>query len=379
MSPDEIPARAGFVFDDWYTDDETFATHYVFSSSPITEDITLYANWEPVPAFTVNFEINGGSAVSGQSIESGSTATQPVNPTRGGYIFCGWYTDNKTFSTSYDFSAPVTTDITLYAKWILDYMVWVPEGSFKMGSLPSDDGALSSEQPQHDVTITKGYYMARYEVTQALFQSVMGNNPSFFKGANLPVETVNWYEAVEFCNKLSEQEGLIPVYSLSRRTPAAGYPITGMTVSVNWNNNGYRLPTEAEWEYAARGGNGSPGNYVYSGGNNIDSVAWYLENSGNTTHEVRTKTANGLGIYNMSGNVWEWCWDWYNDSNYYASSPSFTDPTGPGSGSTRVMRGGCFSSLAAVTRSANRFRHIPSYNVDVNGKSEYQGFRIVCR
>jgi uncharacterized repeat protein (TIGR02543 family) len=294
-------------------------------------------------------------------------------------LFKGWYTDNKTFSKPYDFSAPVTADIALYAKWILDYMVWVPEGSFKMGSLSTDDGAQNGEQPQHDVIISKGYYMARYEVTQALFQSVMGYNPSFIKGANLPVETVNWFEAVEFCNKLSEQEGLTPVYSLSRRTPATGFPITSMSVSANWNNNGYRLPTEAEWEYAAKGGNGSPGNYMYSGGNAIDSVGWYFGNSGNTTHGAGAKAPNGLGIYDMSGNVWEWCWDWYNDSSYYASSPSFTDPTGPGSGSTRVMRGGCFSSMAAVTRSANRFRRIPSYNVDVNGKSEYQGFRIVCR
>ena len=196
------------------------------------------------------------------------------------------------------------------------------------------------------------------------------------------METVSWYEAVEFCNKLSEQSGLTPVYILSNRTPATGYPITNMRVTINWNKNGYRLPTEAEWEYAAKGGDGSPGNYVYSGSSNADSVAWYIANSGNTTHAVGTKTPNELGIYDMSGNVWEWCWDQHSMSY---PGRHLTDPNGPGgemvnnnSGGTRVMRGGCYSSLAPVTRSANRFNHIPNYNTDVSGNSEYQGFRIVC-
>jgi len=287
--------------------------------------------------------------------------------------------DNKTFTMAYDFSALVTSDITLYAKWILDSMVCVPKGSFKMGI---DAIVQEGEGPQHDVTLTNDYYISRYEVTQALFESVMGYNPSVFKGPNLPVETVNWYEAVEFCNKLSEQEGLTPVYKLENRKPATGYPITHMKVTVNWNNNGYRLPTEAEWEYAAKGGDGSPGNYTYSGSNNVDSIAWYLGNSGNTTHAVGTKAPNGLGIYDMSGNVWEWCWDQY-EKDYYSHSP-LSDPRGSGNNTvdndrTRVMRGGCFSSDDVRPRSVNRWRHIPSYNVDVNGVSEYQGFRIGCQ
>jgi formylglycine-generating enzyme required for sulfatase activity len=259
-------------------------------------------------------------------------------------------------------------------------MVWVEAGSFKMGSLPTDGDVQKGESPQHDVAITKGYYIAKHEVTQELYESVMGYNPSSSsKGDKFPVETVNWYEAVEFCNKLSEQEGLAPVYSLSRRNPATGFPIKSMTVSANWNNTGYRLPTEAEWEYAAKGGDGSPGNFTYSGSDNLNDVAWYLGNSGNATHEVGTTPyGNGLGIYDMSGNVWEWCWDWYNDSNYYGSLPSLTDPTGPNSGTTRVMRGGCYSSEAIRTRSVNRWRHVPGYNTDTNGISEYQGFRIVC-
>jgi len=378
LGPDEIPTRSKFDFEGWYTDDNTFTVQYDFST-PVTEDITLYAKWEPVPIFTVSFEANGGGAVSSQSVESGKAANQPGATTRSGYAFCGWYTDNKTFTMAYDFSALVTSDITLYAKWILDSMVCVPKGSFKMGI---DAIVQEGEGPQHDVTLTNDYYISRYEVTQALFESVMGYNPSVFKGPNLPVETVNWYEAVEFCNKLSEQEGLTPVYKLENRKPATGYPITHMKVTVNWNNNGYRLPTEAEWEYAAKGGDGSPGNYTYSGSNNVDSIAWYLGNSGNTTHAVGTKAPNGLGIYDMSGNVWEWCWDQY-EKDYYSHSP-LSDPRGSGNNTvdndrTRVMRGGCFSSDDVRPRSVNRWRHIPSYNVDVNGVSEYQGFRIGCQ
>ena len=374
------PTQTGYFFDGWYTDN-TFSTPYDFSA-PVTGDITLYAKW--VNPVTINFETNGGSTVPSQIVHYGSKVTQPVDPVRSEYKFMGWYTDNKTFSSPYDFSAELTTGITLYAKWIFEYMVWVPEGSFMMGSTPTDTNADADEKPQHGVTITKGYYMAKFEVTQALFESVMGYNPSVVsKGGDLPVETVSWYEAVEFCNKLSEQEGLTPVYELSHRTPATGNKITHMTVTVHWDHNGYRLPTEAEWEYAAKGGNGSPGDFLYSGANidTIDSAAWYLVNSGNTTHAVGTKAPNGLGIYDMSGNVWEWCWDQHSMS--YPSS-HLSDPKGPGTDTvnsntaTRIMRGGCYSSLAEITRSANRFNHVPNYITDISGNSEYQGFRIVC-
>jgi len=156
-----------------------------------------------------------------------------------------------------------------------------------------------------------------------------------------------------------------------------------MRVTVNWNNDGYRLPTEAEWEYAAKGGKKSSGYdyFKYSGDDILDNVAWYNNNSSSKTHEPGGKNPNELDIYDMSGNVWEWCWDQY-DKDYYKDSP-LSDPRGPGNDTvnsehTRVMRGGCYSSDTVPTRSVNRWRHVPNYKVDINGASEYQGFRIVC-
>jgi len=243
-------------------------------------------------------------------------------------------------------------------------MVPVPGGSFQMGD--TDGGGYDNERPVHMVTLS-AFSIGKYQVTQALYQSVTGNNPSKFKGVNLPVENVNWYEAIEFCNKLSEGEGLQPAYTIKSRTPAADYPIRSATVIADWSKNGYRLPTEAEWEYAAKGGNGSPGNFMYSGSNNKDKVAWYQGNSGGTTHEVGKKEPNGLGLYDMSGNVREWCWDW---SGSYSISAQ-TDPTGASSGSYRVFRGGDWCVSVSSARSAYRGSGSPSHWYNS------QGFRLV--
>jgi len=223
-----------------------------------------------------------------------------------------------------------------------------------MGS-PANEPGRDSDEVQHQVTVSS-FYMGKYEVTQKEYQEVMGANPSNFKGDNLPVEMVSWYDAVEYCNKRSQKEGLTPAYT-----------INGSNVTWNKSANGYRLPTEAEWEYAARGGNGTPGNYTYSGGNTVGDVAWYEDNSGNSTHAVGTKKPNGLGLYDMTGNVWEWCWDWYGAY----SGTAQTDPVGAVSGTYRVLRGGCWIISAANTRSANRDGSNPSnwgYNF---------GFRLV--
>ena len=227
-------------------------------------------------------------------------------------------------------------------------MVYVEGGSFQMGSNDGD----SDEKPVHQVTVSS-FWIGKYEVTQAEWKEVMGSNPSNWKGDQLPVESVSWYDAVDYCNKRSIKEGLTPCYSGS-----------GAGITCNWNANGYRLPTEAEWEYAARGGKHSKG-YKYSGSNDIGSVAWYDGNAGNKTHEVGTKAANELGLHDMSGNVWEWCWDWY-DSGYYAKSPG-SDPRGAGSGSYRGLRGGSWYGLDNYCRVANRSGNNPGNGGSSNG------------
>jgi len=241
-------------------------------------------------------------------------------------------------------------------------MVYIPSGSFQMGDVKNE--GVSLEKPVHTVTLS-GFYMSKYQVTQAQYQAVMGTNPSSFSSnpaseevqGNRPVENVTWYNAVEFCNNLSIQEGLQTVYT-----------ITSGTVTADWGKNGYRLPTEAQWEYAAKGGNGSPGNYTYSGSNTVGDVAWYSENSDSKTHEVGKKAPNGLGIYDMSGNVWEWCWDWLSESY---SSEAQTNPVGTAVGSYRVNRGGSFDSGDSFTRSARRGAAFPYDRF--NGT----GFRLV--
>jgi formylglycine-generating enzyme required for sulfatase activity len=230
--------------------------------------------------------------------------------------------------------------------------VFVRGGTFQMGTA---SGGSSDERPVHSVTV-KSFYMGKYEVTQKEWVEVMGSNPSRWKGDNLPVETVSWHDAIEYCNKRSLREGLSPAYRGS-----------GDFVSCDLSASGYRLPTEAEWEYAAKGGDKTYLTTEYSGSNNVESVGWYNGNSGGGTHPVGTKLPNDLGIYDMSGNVWEWCWDWYGS---YSSS-SQTDPTGAASGSNRVLRGGGWIGSAGYLRSAARDNDTPSYWG--NGS----GFRLV--
>ncbi len=242
-------------------------------------------------------------------------------------------------------------------------------GLFKKSIPNYDSNALGDESPVHEVTLSS-YKIGKFEVTQELWEAVMGSNPSYFKGSKLPVENVSWYDAVEFCNRLSEETGRSPYYSIDRsikdQTNESRYDDLKWTVRVNRSANGFRLPTEAEWEYAARGGNWSKG-YKYSGGNSIGDVAWYTYNSGQKTHAVGTKSPNELGIYDMIGNVLEWCHDWYGD--YVGGSQ--TDPQGLSSGSFRVLRGGGWYCYAKNCRVSSRYYGTPDHR-----RSDL-GFRLV--
>lgn len=216
-------------------------------------------------------------------------------------------------------------------------MIYVAGGTFTMGATAEQIGYQNDETPAHQVTLSD-YFIGETEVTQELWYAVMENNPSYFtRSSRNPVEQVLWHDCQSFIQKLNQLTGLR-----------------------------FRLPTEAEWEFAARGGNCSKG-YKYSGSNRIDDIAWYCGNSGNATHEVATCYPNELGIYDMSGNVWEWCSDWY--GSY--SSMAQTDPSGAGSGSYRVGRGGGWGSDAQYCRVACRSYVAP-------GRQSILGLRLVC-
>jgi len=236
-------------------------------------------------------------------------------------------------------------------------LVGIEPGEFLMGSPESDTGADSDEKPQHRVRITKAFSLGIHEVTQGQYQAVMGETPSSFKGSDdLPVENVSWFDAIKFCNKLSEREQRV-----------AYYRIDGAEVAVA-GGNGYRLPTEAEWEYACRAGSAT----VYPFGNdagNLGEHAWYDRDSDSKTHPVGQKRPNAWGLYDMLGNVCEWCADGY-DKNYYASSLA-ADPRGASGAWYRVFRGGGLF-MARLCRPASRYGDMPVR------RGLYLGFRVAA-
>ena len=230
----------------------------------------------------------------------------------------GYASSSSVSSGSNVISIPVRNGITIE-------MVKVEAGTFMMGATSEMQKPWYDEKPVHQVTLTNDYYMGKYEVTQNLWKAVMGRNPSKFKGDDLPVEKVSWDDCQEFISKLNSMTG-----------------------------RKFRLPTEAEWEYAARGGKKSRG-YQYSGSSKMSEVAWYTANSGSKTHPVGKKQANELGLYDMTGNVLEWCQDWY--GSYVSSSQ--TNPTGAFSGFFRVFRGGSWYGNAGNCRSSCRDSYNP--------------------
>lgn len=231
------------------------------------------------------------------------------------------------------------------SKELQNYMIEIPSGEFLMGC---------ENKGQIKVTISKPFLMAKHPVKQSFYQNISNDNPSDFKGSELPVETVSWFDAIEFCNQLSKVCGLEPVYEISS--------VKDKSVKINYEKNGYRLPTESEWEYACRG------NITGDTYDNLEDIAWYSKDQSKQTHPVCQKKANNFGLFDMLGNVWEWCNDWYENNK---SNTPLIDPIGPQTGFERVLRGGSWSDTSTNVKAYYRYRE-NAYSKDNN-----RGFRIV--
>lgn len=349
-------ANSNYIFTNWTENGNVVSTqaNYTFT---VTGNRNLRANFNYTPPQTYTITVlanptNGGTVSGGGPYQQGQTCTVHATA-NSGYTFANWTENGSVVSTQANYQFTVnsnrtlvanfqqqTTDQTFNVNGVSFTMKRVEGGTFWMGAQSTDPNgqnydseANDNESPVHSVTLST-FYMGETEVTQELWQAVMGSNPSYFSGTNKPVEQVSWNTIVnEFLPALNA--------------------VTGRN---------FRLPTEAEWEYAARGGNQGH-DYKYAGSNTIGNVAWYSENSNNQTHPVATKSPNELGLYDMSGNVLEWCSDWY--GNY--SSGSQTNPQGPSSGSHRVQRGGGWVSFARRCRVSYRNYDGPDFAYDDYG------------
>jgi formylglycine-generating enzyme required for sulfatase activity len=257
--------------------------------------------------------------------------------------------------------APEPDPAALQAGPVNIRMALINGGRFQMGTPIMEKGRQKNQGLRHRVTLGS-FSMGIFPVTQAEYQAVMGANPSSFKGGDLPVENVSWDEAVNFCNRLSRREGLTPAYT-----------VDGANVTWNRGATGYRLPTEAEWEYACRAGTTTPfstGKRITTDQANFDGNFPYNKKDYGIYREKTTAAGsfapNPWGLYDMHGNVWEWCWDWH--GKYPQSSQK--DPAGPPSGNRRVLRGGSWYYAAKYARSGSRISNYPSY------RNNYIGFRV---
>jgi formylglycine-generating enzyme required for sulfatase activity len=335
----------------------------------------------PVPSFVANTSsVNKSSSFDASATTDDDSSSSEIQVRWDFGVGAGWTAWSAIKTASYTYTATGSFTVVLEAKdkfgrtaslskpiSISSYtlsgfdMVSIPAGSFNNGT---------------SIVNLSAFKMSKYDITQSQYQAITGTNPSYFSGntdaASCPVELVSWFDAVEYCNKLSTAEGLTPVYTISGRSPGTGYPITSATVSATWTNNGYRLPTEAEWEYAARAGSTTA--YYWGDASDDATVAlyaWFSSNSNNKTHAVGQKLPNAFGLYDMVGNVFQWCWDLY--GNYPSSAQ--TDPKGAVSGTSRVSRGWSyyFPAFYLTLTADNRNYASPGGPLNM-----HVGFRVVA-